>query len=296
MGKKVDFQQLMDGIAVPAEGDVKPGDPVWHTRVTASKIAAIMGCDPYGNTPYTMWHMMAGHVAPENVDNAATRRGIFLEDGVAKWWNFDHPEYVMGECGTFHSIERPYAYATPDRLLLSPDGELELLEVKTQASWEGWGPDGSAEVRENYWLQGLWQCVVTGARRVHFAVLGPFLDRRDYVVDYGEFDIAGVVETVADFVDSLPGGPAEAEPDVTDPVNEYRVVGAVTPVVLESVDVSDLYAEYREVKLQEKEVKSEVTRLQSEIKVAAAAGEQAVAGDRVVATRNGDRWRFSAVK
>lgn len=280
----------------PVEDDMQPGSEEWLRRVTASKIAGIMGVDPYGNTRYTLWHQMAGGYTPEPVETPAMVRGSLLESGVADWWLHDHPGFHMEDCGTFKSNTLDFAYATPDRLLVSPEGVLELLEVKTQSSWNGWGDDGSDVVPVHYWMQAAWQAIVTGVRRVHFAVLGPYLERRDFVVDLTDFELDDVVGEVTRFVDSLPGGEAEREPEVEDAVFDWPVVTAVTPVVEDAVDVSDLYESYRSAKLEEKRVKSEASRWQAEIKVAAAAGSCAVVGDRVVATRNGDRWRFSAVR
>lgn len=178
--------------------DVTPGSPEWQRRVTASKIPSLLGVDPWGTTPYTAWHILAGHLEPEEVNTDEVRRGNFLEDGVAKWWHADNPDYRMEECGTFQHRTRRRAYATPDRLLLSPEGRLELLEVKTQARMDAWGGEQHGGVPIYYWLQGLWQCFVTGARRVHFTVLGTFLEREEFVVDYAQFDVDVTVETVSE--------------------------------------------------------------------------------------------------
>lgn len=280
----------------PVEDDMQPGSEGWLRRVTASKVAGIMGVDPYGNTRYVLWQQMAGRYTPEPTETPAMLRGLFLESGVADWWLHDHPGFHMEDCGTFKSTTLDFAYATPDRLLVSPEGVVELLEVKTQSSWSGWGDDGTDVVPIHYWMQAAWQAIVTGVRRVHFAVLGPYLTRRDFVVDLTDFELDDVVGEVTRFVDSLPGGVAECEPDVEDAVSDWPVVAAVTPVVEDAVDVSDLYESYRSAKLEEKRVKSEASKWQAEIKVAAAAGSCAVVGDRVVATRDGDKWRFSAVR
>lgn len=280
----------------PVEDNMQPGSEEWLRRVTASKVAGIMGVDPYGNTRYTLWQQMAGRYTPEPVESPAMLRGLFLESGVSDWWLHDHPGFHMEDCGTFKSNTLEFAYATPDRLLVSPEGVLELLEVKTQRSWYGWGDDGTDVVPIHYWMQAAWQAIVTGVRRVHFAVLGPYLTRRDFVVDLTDFELDDVVGEVTRFVESLPGGVAECEPEVEDAVVDWPVVAAVTPVVEDAVDVSDLYESYRSAKLEEKRVKSEASKWKAEIKVAAAAGSCAVVGDHVVATRDGDKWRFNAVR
>ncbi|MGC5276126.1 hypothetical protein ACPXAM_23585, partial [Escherichia coli] len=58
----------------------------------------------------------------------------------------------------------------------------------------------------HYWLQGLWQCAVTGLRDVVFVVLGPFLELTEYWVTYTDFDIEMTVDTIGEFVATLPGG------------------------------------------------------------------------------------------
>ncbi|MGZ7317510.1 hypothetical protein ACXWQ2_08975, partial [Streptococcus pyogenes] len=60
MADVVDVQAIISEHATVAEG-VEPGTAEWRRRVTASKIAGIMDCDPWGGTPWIMWHQLAGH-------------------------------------------------------------------------------------------------------------------------------------------------------------------------------------------------------------------------------------------
>ncbi|MGX4461020.1 YqaJ viral recombinase family protein, partial [Clostridioides difficile] len=263
-------------------------------RVTASKIAGIMDCDPWGGTPWIMWHQLAGHFDAPEADTEATRRGRHLEAGVADWWAEDNPEWTVTTCGTFQSRRWTWAYATPDRLLATTS-RVALMEIKTQADTSGWGTPETNGVPLHYWLQGLWQCAVTGLRDVVFVVLGPFLELTEYWVTYTDFDIEMTVDTIGEFVATLPGGVCEREPERTNPSSEWPVLAAMTPATVQAVEVGDVYFEYAAAKLREKEAAAELDAARSRVIVAGVDGECITADGRVVATRSGDRWRFKPV-
>lgn len=274
-----------------------PGSPQWRQTVTATKVPAILGVDAYGTTRYTLWHTLAGNYDPQVSDNAAMSRGRCLERGVADWWLADHDGYDMAPAGGWQHPTMHWAVATPDFILQPPDdAPLELLEVKTSARMDGFGDPEHGVIPPNYWAQIAWQAVVTGVRVVHLTVLGTFLERRDYRFEFDDFTLGSVQEEVQAFVDSLPGGVAEWEPLPDDPLLDWQTILAVTPVVQESTDVSELYPAYAEAKRQEREAKARAEDAKKKIVSLAASAEVAVAGDVVVAKRSGSGFRFQPVK
>lgn len=283
--------------AAPAPA-VHPGNAEWQRRVTATKVSGILDVSPWGDTPYTTWHLLAGNIEPDTADNSVLARGRHLEAGIANWWLDDHPGYDMADAGTWRSISHPWAYATPDRLLCDTDtGEVELLEVKTARSLDGWGEEGSDQIPPHYWSQCAWQAIVLGVRRVHVTLLGPWLERADYTITFDQFELGSVLETVADFVATLPSdGEQGTPPQPENPGFDWATMLAVTKPMRKRSDVSALYGSYREAKRAEKEAKEAVAAAQASIKVAGAEAEELVVGKRVVATRSGANFRFKPVK
>lgn len=275
-----------------------PGSEEWRRTVTATKVPAILGVDAYGTTRYTLWHTLAGNYTPDVSDNSAMTRGRCLERGVADWWLADHDGYEMAPSGGWQHPTLDWAVGTPDFILRPPedDAPLELLEVKTSARLDGFGDPAHGIIPPNYWAQIAWQAIVTGVRVVHLTVLGTFLERKDYRFEFDEFTLDSVLEDVTAFVDSLPGGANEWEPLSEDPLLDWQTILAVTPVVVDSTDVSELYPEYADAKRAEKAAKARAEAAKKQIMSLAASAEVALAGDVVVAKRSGSGFRFQPVK
>lgn len=206
--------------------DAPPGSPEWSLRCTASKVAAILGQSPW-STRYEVWHQLAGNRASGSEPTYAMLRGTHLEDGVANLWHALNPEWQMEETTTWRSKERPWQYATPDRLLLDPEGQLFNMEVKTTVTWNGWGPDGSTVVPPEYWRQAGWQSDTLGLP-VLLVALGPRFEMRVYELHFTEWELETAREYVEEFLLTLPGRPNEQEPDPTPP--DMDTLLAVTPV------------------------------------------------------------------
>lgn len=68
-----------------------PGTREWAQRMTASKVAAVLGVSKW-ESPYSMWLRMKGLVPADDGRNANDKaRGHYLEDGVVRWWIDQHP-------------------------------------------------------------------------------------------------------------------------------------------------------------------------------------------------------------
>lgn len=281
-----------------ASDELEPGSEKWVKSITASKIPAILGCDAFGGTRYQMWHQIAGNWESDFKGNSATRRGSHLEKGIAEWWLEEHPDHSMEWAGTFQSSEYDWAYATPDYIVEEPDGTLAILEIKTSARMDGFGPNGSSRIPDHYWLQIAWQCIVTGIRKVHVAVLGTFLERRDYPFEMNDFMLESVLEDIIAFHDSLPGQVNEMEPFSEDVELDWKTILAVTQIERRTADVSAAFDDYRSAKLEERDAKKRAEAAKAIIQASAADADEAVAGDVVVAKRDasGKKFRFMQVK
>lgn len=283
--------------ATPVKG-LEPGSEEWRRTITASKVPAILGVDGFGTTRYKLWQQLAGRWEDDFTGNSATDRGTFLEEGIARWWEKDHPGTQIVWAGGWRKADTPWAVATPDYIVREADGSLSLLEVKTSARMDGWGDPEFGEIPDHYWGQIAWQSIVTGISRVHVTVLGTFLERTDYAIVFDEWTADSVMQEVIGFRETLPGGPREEEPVPEFPLLDWRAVLAVTRPTEESADVTAEFETYRAAKLAEAEAKKRAEAARATIVVRGAEAEALLASGRVVARRDktGKNFRFSPVK
>lgn len=250
--------------ATPAKA-MKPGTKAWAKRVTATKIAPLLGVSAYTSF-YEIWHLLAGNL-PAKATTYAMRRGTHLERGVAELWAEEHG-WDIATTGAWQSTAYGWLYCTPDRLGKPPgdDGQVHCVEVKTTSTWNGWGPDGSSWIPEDYSWQTLGQSLVTGLPVV-VVVLGPGLELRTYWPQWGEFQVQQLIERVPALLDTLPGGVNE-QPPLPD-AGDLGVYLATTPVArglqVELAPTSMLAIKYERARLQQQEVEQELEELRSEL-------------------------------
>lgn len=204
----------MYGVQIP---ELVPGTPDWCRTASASKIAGMLGHSAY-QSPYSVWHTMAGHVGPEP-DNATFRRGHYLEPSIASWFADEFPGYLVEPGGCWAHPDHMDRVASPDRMLTThPDNlatlEPALLELKSSGEFDHWGKTGTDEIPDGYKVQVLYQMWVTGCRVGYVAAILPYLEFRWYRIDWDQAAIDYIVASVDAFLDTLPGRPNEHEPDL----------------------------------------------------------------------------------
>ncbi len=207
----------------------KPGSAEWAAKVTASKVAAILGLSPW-ESQYSMWLKMRGDIAPDDSSNAeAKSRGHYLEAGVVAWWLDQHPE-LSATARTEQGYEQrdEWAAATPD-LTVHVEGASGpafriVLDAKTAASADDWGDEPPAY----YLVQSLWQMWVCDADVAYIAVLfgRPQLGFREYRIERDDELIESIVTRCREFYDSLA---LDEAPDLDDSVATYEAVRALHP-------------------------------------------------------------------
>lgn len=171
---------------IPIEPMV-PGSPLWLSKMSASKVAAVLGLSPY-DSRFSLWHRMAGNV-PHDPDGATPelRRGHYLEPAIAHWFADQHPNAVVQPGGAWQHPECDWYTASPDRLISVPGTELlEGVECKTEADGDGWGDELTDQVPVEVRAQTMSQMDVVGTRRTYVAVLLPFLEFRQYVIEFDQ--------------------------------------------------------------------------------------------------------------
>jgi putative phage-type endonuclease len=229
----------LTGVPVPL---IEPGSPEWLRCMSASKVAAVLGLNRF-ESPFSLWHRMKGNVAPDP-DDAMKRRGHYLEPAIRNWFADQHPDWAVQTTGSWRHPDRPWQTASPDGLVILPDGTVEGFEAKSDDNDDQWGEPGTDQVPVGVRAQVQWQMDTIGTRRVHVAMIGAFLEFKAYVVDYDPDDVAVMREHCSQFLDTLA---ANEQPPIDAHRATYTVVRELHPQV-EDVKVeipAQLAADFR---------------------------------------------------
>lgn len=200
--------------------DLSPGSPEWTKRITASKVAAILGVSPW-ESPRSVWHAMRGDTTrPET--NEVQRRGHYLEPAILAWWRDQHdpfhwreqPVYTLGD----------WAAATPDAHVENKDVGPALVEAKSAAYDDEWGDPGTDAIPAYYLAQCYWQMHVSGVHRCYVPIITSRLRFAEYVVDYEPAIGADLERRMRAFYDTLD---ADEPPPLDDTVATFEAVRKV---------------------------------------------------------------------
>lgn len=123
-----------------------------RTGLGGSESAAIFGLDKF-KRPFDLFAAKVDGWEPEQNDDML--RGECLEDGVARWYSRKHSVEVTNPDETMRHQTRPLILATPDRLINTALGEVELLSIKAPRNGDEWGETETQEfpMRANIQVQ-----------------------------------------------------------------------------------------------------------------------------------------------
>lgn len=160
--------------------------------VTASDVAAVFGLHPY-KTPLQLWADKTG-ISVDTVENAAMRRGRWLEDAVIAACRDAHPDWDIAKPGTYVRAPAYRIGCTPDAVA---NGNIvvqcKTVADKTFKSWDDGAPT-------HYQLQALTEAMLLGAERAVLAVLVTSA----YGAEYREYDIPRHPEAEAKILAAVP--------------------------------------------------------------------------------------------
>lgn len=265
---------------------VRAGSQRWHkmrnTGIGASEIAAVLGLSPFMSAT-TLYYRKRGDL-PDERDNARMEWGRRLERMIFQRWLEDHPteSYTWGRM--YRSDERPWQLATPDGLAWLQDEQV-VVEIKTAASKDGWGEDGSDEIPIYYRAQVMQQMDVVGARVAHVPCLFNGREYRTYQIPYDHKDATIMRARGAAFWDRVVNGappPLDAHKSTT---KAMRSIWDMDPAkeVLIPTDLAQKYDRARRLKDQ---IDALVDRYDNEIRHLTADAAKIYADGRTVATRS----------
>jgi putative phage-type endonuclease len=264
---------------------MRPGSAEWVTKITASKVAAIVGVSPDNwESRRSLWLKMRGDIPWDDGRNMAEKsRGHYLENGIIDWWADRHPELTVIERQVQVSDPRlPWAAATPDAMGSGDGVDPVFMDAKTSRNDAEWGQPGTDEVPDYYRVQVMWAMHLSGVRVAHIALLTQFLDLREYVIPYDPFVGADLEARCAEFLASL-DDPAAIPAVDGSPATlraEMRRHASIDPDDTVELDRA-LAADFVDIKAREAEIRA----VQVRVREAMGTARLAVVGDVVVARR-----------
>lgn len=244
--------------------DLTPGSANWASRVSPSKMAAIIGISPW-DSQRSMWHKMRGELPPV-AETPAMERGTLCEPAVLAWWRKhnkhegweDQPSFTVGD----------WFAATPDARTTT-HGEPVLIEAKTASAdaLDTWGAPGTDEIPD-YYLTQVYTAMEAAHRngvpvaRTHVPVLGGRrLEFFEYVVEYDAAIGAELFERGKAWHDSLA---LEVPPPLDDSVATYNAVRAIHP----EIDRGEVVEIDPAVAVDLVEINAEIKRLEGGLRLA----------------------------
>lgn len=150
----------------------RPGTPA-HTRmITASKIPAILGIDPY-RTQGDLWMEMSGLAEPQEPDDDmrdAWAWGHTAEESLARWWQQHNPGWTLNpkRRGTTEIAYSDTDLDFPNLVTLDRRARrgdrYHRLEIKTSASARKWGERGD-DLPGDVAAQVIYQAGISGIEK-----------------------------------------------------------------------------------------------------------------------------------
>ena len=268
-----------------------PGTAEWAAKVTASKVAAILGLSPF-DSPFSVWQLMAGNTPPAT-ETRPMQRGNMLENAVLDWWLVDHPEHVEIERQRWYPLGE-WAGATPDMDVTGPTGDREGVDAKTIRDDEEWADEPPAYYLASSMFQ---MACAPEMKRIHLAVLfGRPFDLRTYTIERDDALIAQIVAQCRDFYDTVRMG---TPPDLDDTVATYEAVKALHPDIDADLDVEiprDLAHDYVTASLALKDAETADRAARTRLLDAMGRARRATCDGAKVARRQPNRSGVSLVR
>lgn len=142
--------------------------------ITGTDIGAIIGLSEHRSS-LDVWADKTGRAEPVDL-TPALKRGIYLEDGVLRWYGADTGAAHVERPGTIQLASQPLIMATPDGIARFEREDLferRGVEVKCPGPFmeQGWGEPGTDQVPQAYLAQAVFEMAVLDVERLDFAAL-----------------------------------------------------------------------------------------------------------------------------
>ncbi len=237
---------LQRGVLLVAADKVAARSDEWLAArglgIGASEIATVLGISPW-DSPFSLYWRKK--LATPTDMNEAMEWGLRHEQAIADKFAENHPDVDLEPAGLYRHAEHAWMLATPDRLARTVgDGPIELVQIKTTHSWDGWGEPGTDQIPVYYRAQVQQEMAVMGAARCSVPVLAGGNSYREYFVDYDQADVDAIVTAGAAFMARLAG---DDPPDIDGSAATTKAIKALHPDLIDEpvtvpLDLADQYS------------------------------------------------------
>lgn len=154
------------------------------TGISGSDIASVCGLSEY-RSALDVWRDKTSDAEPEET-TTAMKRGIYLEDGIRRWYADEVGATKVEVPETITLAGQPRIMATPDGIAffgpplkdvlctgVLSSSDVRGLEIKAPGRYaeRGWGEPGTDQVPQAYLCQGVFEMAVLDVERLDFAAL-----------------------------------------------------------------------------------------------------------------------------
>lgn len=211
-----------------------PGSDLWRGQITASKIPAMLGLSPW-QSPYALWHEMAGLLNPAPLEGDHLDWGHDAEDALVNWWHRHNPGWQTGRGEVAYTDDDlPF----PNQVTLDRRArrgrKFHIVECKTARDLDTWGKPGEPDsIPAYYHAQAIFQLGVSGIRQADIVVLG-FGTPEIHPVEWNPEMFQGLVDFATDWWESLQ---TSEPPELDDSVATYEAVRGLHPDIEKGTEV-----------------------------------------------------------
>lgn len=241
---------------------------VRKSGIGSSEVPTILGLNPY-DTPYQLWLRKTGQIPPTE-ENAAMKRGHWLEDGVAQYYSeATGLKIIKRSAGDWimRDKERPWMQVSPDRTFWLPglpknDRNKGIVEIKT--TLKSVDPEN---VPLNWIAQWTYQTGVAGYQRGSIAWLDGHMDFGHCDLEFDPMFYALIVEEVEKFwKDSVLGGKAPEPMTAEDVLMKSPMQTDGKTLTADEETVQAIHT-LKAMKADEAEIKKNIEKLTDSLKV-----------------------------
>jgi putative phage-type endonuclease len=241
-----------------------------RTGIGSSDVAACLGEDPFGKTPFALYQEKRGEWEPDDIsDKIAVEVGNDLEEYCAQKFSERTGKKVRRDNFIRRNPQFPWMIANLDRRTVADNGDVpQIVECKTSLGRMAlfsdlWGEDGSADVPEYIILQVTHQMIVDGSAPAYVPALlaGPRINV--YSIPLNETIADAVIEGTRDMWRRIVKGDA---PPVTSLADARRAFPKSRSVECQaSAEIVACVAQLRDAKGDEKSAKARIDALQGQV-------------------------------
>ncbi len=184
--------------------------------IGGSEAGAIIGMNPY-KSAYTLWAEKTGRAVPF-AGNITTEVGAYLEDFVAKKFEYETGKKVRRENFMLVNDKYPWAEANVDRMVVS---EKALLEIKTTNSFPNMKKIKGGEFPDVWYAQMTHYLAVTELERAYLAVLVNCREVCFFTLERDEDEIKSLMnaeEKFKQYIDSDTEPPVDGSDSTTNTI------------------------------------------------------------------------------